>query len=253
MKLALAHDHIIQIGGGERVLFELARLFPAAPIYTLLANRRSKLLREQNLLTSYLQRLPGALRFFKYYLPLMPGAWETFNFSDFDVVLSSSSAFVKGLIAPPGTIHITYCHSPTRYLWSDNASYIESLRVPFPVKSYLRLLTSRLRVWDKIAAQRVDYFIANSRNVADRIMKFYQRESTVIYPPVAVEQFSVAAQPESYFLVISRLRPYKRVDLAIRAFNALRLPLVIIGEGEERHKLQSLAKPNIRFLGEVND
>ncbi len=254
MKLALAHDHLFQSGGAENILHEFSQLYPQAPIYTLIHNRhQSKYFEQARIITSYLQRLPASQQYFKYLLPLMPNAWERFDFSDFDVVLSSSSAFVKGIITSPKTIHISYCHSPTRYLWSDSLRYLQELPLIEPAKSYLYHVLTRLRVWDQAAASRVDYFIANSNYIADRIQKYYRRPSVVIYPPVPTKNFSLSAKQDKFYLLVSRLRPYKRVDIAIKAFNALRLPLYIIGSGEEMQRLRRLAKPNITFLGELAD
>ena len=253
MKIALAHDHLFQIGGAETVLRQFTRLYPAAPVYTLICDRRNRAyFAGCDIRTSYLQHLSNNGRF-KYLLPLMPSAWERFDLSAYDVVLSSSSAFVKGLITKPGAIHISYCHSPTRYLWSDSHEYLQQLTLPRPAKLYLSLLFSRLRQVDQLAAQRVNYFIANSQFIAAGIKKYYNRDAVVIHPPVDLDKFSLSPTIDSYFLLVSRLRPYKRVDLAIKAFNALRLPLVIIGEGEEKKRLRSMARPNITFLGEVSD
>jgi len=252
--LALAHDHLFQIGGAERILHEFSELYPQAPIFTLISDKNRNSLFQKSLInTSYLQKLPLSSHYFKWLLPLMPTAWESFSFDEYDVVLSSSSAFVKGLITQPKTLHICYCHTPTRYLWSDSQEYVHNLHLPGIAKVYLRHLLSQLRQWDELAAQRVDYFIANSNFIAEKIKKYYHRDSIVIYPPVKVNDFSLSETIEPYYLIISRLRPYKRVDLAIKAFNALRLPLYIIGGGEEYKHLKSLAKANIRFLGEVTD
>ncbi len=254
MKIALAHDHLFQYGGAENILHEFSQLYPQAPIYTLIHDRQQqKFFSKQRVIPSYLQSLPGSRHYFKYLLPLMPNAWERFDFSDFDVVLSSSSAFVKGIITSPKTVHISYCHSPTRYLWSDSLRYLQELPLIEPLKSYLYHVLTRLRLWDQAAASRVDHFIANSNYIADRIQKYYRRSSTVIYPPVPTKDFHLSSEQDSFFLIVSRLRPYKRVDIAIKAFNALRLPLYIIGTGEELPRLRKLAKANITFLGELPD
>src|SRR3989344_7526809 len=148
-RIALAHDHLYQIGGAEHVLKELHALYPTAPIYTLIRDRKhSDFVASGKIITSFLQKMPGGKRFFKWYLPLMPRAWEQLDFSDYDVVLSSSSSFVKGLIAPPGTLHVTYCHTPTRFLWSDSDVYINSLAIPQPVRMYVKYLINQLRQWD---------------------------------------------------------------------------------------------------------
>jgi glycosyltransferase involved in cell wall biosynthesis len=254
MKIALAHDHLFQSGGAENILHEFSQLYPQAPIFTLIYNKRqSKYFEKSQIITSYLQKLPQSHLYFKYLLPLMPNAWERFDFSEFDVVLSSSSAFVKGIITSPKTIHISYCHSPTRYLWSDSLRYLQELPLIEPAKSYVYHVLTRLRLWDQAAAARVDYFIANSNYIADRIQKYYRRPCVVIYPPVETKKFHLSQKHDNFFLIVSRLRPYKRVDMAIKAFNALRLPLYIIGSGEEMSRLRRLAKANIHFLGELSD
>lgn len=254
MKIALAHDYLVQYGGAERVLAEFLKIFPEAPLYTLIASRKKLFLQKNTQINhSFLHRLPQAERFLKYFLGLMPLAWEQFDFSDYQLVLSSTSGLAKGIITPPNCLHICYCHTPTRYLWSDAHSYVEELKQPRVVKFLLPLLLHRLRLWDLFAAQRVDYFIANSHFIAQRIRKFYNREAKVVYPPVAIDQFGVSKESDNYYLIISRLRPYKKVDLAIRAFNELGLPLIIIGDGEERNKLEKMAKKNIIFLGEVSE
>jgi len=157
------------------------------------------------------------------------------------------------VLTPPNTLHISYCHSPTRYLWSDAHQYVEELKQPKIIKKILPLILNRLRTWDHVAAQRVDKFIANSEFVAKRIKKYYQRDSTVIHPPVDTKQFTISSTIESYYAIVSRLRPYKRVDIAIKAFNQLRMPLLIIGSGEEEARLKKIAKDNIQFLGELSD
>ena len=251
---ALAHDHLLQIGGAEQVLRQLTALYPAAPLYTLVCKRGNfDFLKDSDIRTSFLQFIPGGTKLFKLFLGLMPGAWEKMDFSQHDLVISSASAFVKGIVVPQGTIHISYCHSPTRYLWSDSEEYVDNLGLPTPARRTLLRLLTRLREWDRMASQRVDHYIANSEFIAQRIRHYYDRDSTVIYPPVDTNQFNISDTLDPYFLIVSRLRPYKRVDLAIDAFNNLKLPLVIIGGGEELRKLRSRARKNIRFLGEVSN
>lgn len=255
MRIALAHDHLNQIGGAEQVLAEFHRLYPEAPVFTLLYDHDAvgKFCDEWNIKTSFVERLPGGARFFKWYLWLMPTAVEQFDFTNFDVVISSASALIKGIVVKPATTHICYCHTPTRYLWSDTHQYTSDLPQPRWVKKILPILLTRLRQWDFVAAQRVDYFVANSKFVARRIAKYYRREAGVIYPPVNVTNFKNLAEPQDYYLIISRLRPYKRVDLAIRAFNKLGIPLRVIGTGEQEAELKALAKPHITFLGQVSE
>lgn len=254
MKIALAHDHLFQLGGAELVLHELANIYSSAEIYTLICNNKNLTkFSDRTIRTSLLQKLPGGVSHFKWYLNLMPAAWEQFDFSEYDIVISSSSAFVKGIVTPSSTLHICYCHTPTRYIWSDRAEYIGSLKLPGPLKLYLQSTLEKLQKWDKMAASRVDHFVANSNFIADRIKKYYNKESTVIYPPVDLKNFHTSREIGNYFLIVSRLRPYKKVGLAIEAFNQLKIPLVVIGGGEEMKSLKASAKKNITFLGEVPD
>lgn len=255
MRVALVHEHLAQDGGAERVLQVLARMYPAAPIYTLLHNpgRANAFFLTRDIRTSFLQRIPGSRRRYQWLLPLMATAIESFDFSAYDLVLSSASAFAKGILTGPDTLHLCYCHSPTRYLWTDTHRYVRELPYPrFVQAGILRYLT-QLRVWDRAAADRPDEFVANSRTVRDRIRKFYHRSSTVIEPPVEVERFTVGREPGRFFLAGGRLVAYKRVDLVVAAFNRLGLPLTVFGSGVEERKLRAMAKENIRFLGRVSD
>lgn len=254
MKIALTHDHLFQLGGAEKVLLELHKIFPNSPVYTLINNpENAELFSQLDVKTSFLEKMPLGKTRFKWYLKLMPVAWEQFDFSPYNIVISSSSAFSKGIITPPNTLHISYCHSPTRYLWSDTNAYVDELKQPKIIKMMLPLLLNKLRLWDYLAAQRVDKFIANSEYVAKRIKKYYQRDSFVIYPPVETTDLKISADIGDYYVIVSRLRPYKKVDLAIKAFNQLHLPLKIIGSGEEERYLKKIAKSNIEFLGELSD
>lgn len=255
MKVALAHDHLNQIGGAEWVLSEFHRLYPTAPVYTLLYDREQVggFCRDWDVRESFIPHLPGGERLFKWYLWLMPTAVERLNLTDYDLVVSSSSALIKGLVVKPSTTHICYCHSPTRYLWSDTHQYTAELPQPRLIKKLIPLVLTYLRLWDYAAAQRVDHFVANSDFVKRRIHKYYRRDATVIYPPVDTASFAKPREPEDYFLIVSRLRPYKRVDLAIRAFNKLGMRLVVAGSGEQDSELKRLARPNIEFVGQVSE
>ena len=257
MRVALVHDYLIRFGGAEQVLLSLHRLFPEAPIFTLLYNKSKmgELFSKAEIHTSFLQKLPVFLRKrYKYFLPLLPVIPETFDLRDFDLVISSSSAFAKGIISRPKTIHICYCHNPMRFIWDYHYSYLKEQKFGF-IKEFLAQLSSHyLRLWDRASSNRVDYFIANSQSTAGRISKYYGRQAEVIYPPVditdnvsSISILSSAVGP--FFLIVSQLTPYKKIDLAIEAFNKLELPLVIIGEGSERKRLERLAKANIKFLG----
>jgi len=254
MKVALLHDYLNQAGGAERVLLALTELFPEAPIYTLIHDPKKLAgFEDKDIRTSFLQKLPLASSKIRWYLPLMPTAVEQINLNDYDVVISSTSALIKGVITHPETLHICYCHTPTRYLWSEAHSYAKEIKEGKLVKHFLPFILNRLRTWDQLAAQRVNHFIANSNFVAKRIKNYYNRESTVIYPPVDTENFYISPDLGNYYLVISRLKPYKKVDLVIKAFNKLNLPLKIIGTGEEENKLKKMARSNIEFLGAISE
>jgi len=254
MKLALVHDYLIQDGGAEKVVDVMHGLWPDAPLYTLLFDPNSlPAFAGRDVRTSFLERLPFGRRKYQWYLPLMPTATEHYDLSNYDVVLSSTSAFAKGVLTRENALHICYCHTPTRYLWSDTHSYIEELRVPRLVKMMLPPLLSRLRVWDHQAADRVDVFIANSRTVQRRIKKYYGRDSAVIHPPVDTHRFSISNEPKSYFLTGGRLVAYKRYDLVIEAANRLKVPLKIFGTGPIEADLRRMAGSTIEFLGRVSD
>ncbi len=275
-KIAIVHDFLTCFGGAERVLMSLHKIYPEAPIYTLLydESKMKKYFPDAKIKTSFLNKFPKFLRKRKkYLLPLMPTAAETFNLRDYDIVISSCNSFVKGIITKPKTVHICYCHAPTRFLWDWRFNYLKEGKIRKFKKLFLIPLLHYLRMWDKSASDRVDYFIANSQNTVDKIKKFYGRESEIIYPPVSNYWFhspngvkrSEAVEPimqngstalkglwsqlEGYFLIVSRLSPYKKIDLAIRAFNKLELPLVIIGEGNDKKRLEKMAEKNIKFLG----
>lgn len=255
MKLALAHDYLNQFGGAERVLFAISEIYPEAPVYTLIhdSKRARGIFDNLDIRTSFLQKMPGGLRHMRWYLPWMPAAFESLDFTGYDVVLSDASAFAKGAIVGSSSLHICYCHTPTRYLWSDTHQYVEELKQGRIVKKILPLILNKLRTWDYQAAQRVDYFIANSKNVQRRIKKYYGRDSEVIYPPVEVEHFKIAREIGDYYLIGGRLVSYKRFDLAVKAFNKLGIKLKIFGVGPEEEKLRKMAKSNIEFLGQVDD
>ncbi|RJQ34998.1 glycosyltransferase family 4 protein [Candidatus Parcubacteria bacterium] len=254
-KVALAHDHLFQFGGAERVLLILSDIQKEAPIYTLINDKKitKNFFEQSKIISSGLQKIPGINKIFRYFLLQMPKTWEKTDLSAYDVVISSSSGFVKGVKTGNNTKHICYCHAPTRYLWDNKEEYIGNLPEGKFLKIFLPKLLDKLQTWDFIKAQEVDYFIANSHYIADKISKDYKREAVVIHPPVNIKQFKISDDIEDYYLIVSRLRPYKKVDLAIKAFNNLKLPLKIIGSGSELRKLKRLAHSNIEFLGEVSD
>lgn len=255
MKIAIVHDHLAQDGGAERVARTLNDMFPDSPIYTLVYDKRNTDARFANrvIKTSFLQRMPFGVRKYQWYLAMMPAATESFDLHDFDLIISSSSAFSKGVISGPNTTHICYCHTPTRFLWTDRHNYLKELRQNLLIKKMLPLTLTRLRQWDRMAADRVDHFIANSEEVKKRIKKYYNRDSEVIYPPVETEKFSISNDIGNYFLAGGRLVGYKKFDLLVNAFNRLNMPLKIFGVGPLFNKLRSRAKSNIEFLGKVHD
>jgi len=257
-KLALIHDDLLQAGGAEKVVAVLHDLYRDAPIYTSLYDPRSTLqaFRNADIRTSYLQHWPVAsMRLHKLALAAYPLAFEDFDLSHYDVVLSSSSRFAKGVMTQPETCHICYCHTPARFFWRHH-EYLSRSASTRLLAPFMRNMLSRLRTWDISSAQRVDFFIANSHNVAQRIRKYYRREPTaVIYPPIETRLYRPALREDvgSHFLVVSRLVGYKRIDLAIEACNRLRLPLRIVGGGPEEKLLRRIAGPTIQFLGRLSN
>jgi glycosyltransferase involved in cell wall biosynthesis len=256
MRLALVHDYLNQYGGAERVLEELHALWPAAPIYTSIyaPDLMPPAYRQWDIRTSFMQRLPGVARHHQKYLLAYPLAFESFQLTGYDVVLSNSSAWCKGVLTPPETLHVCYCLTPMRWAWSYR-EYVDRERIGGPVRRVLPLAIHYLRLWDVASAQRVDRFVAISRAVAARIRKYYRREADVIYPPVAVDRFTPRPAPDDppFYLIVARLVPYKRVDLAVEAFNRLGWRLKIVGDGRDRAALQARAGPNIEFLGRLPD
>jgi glycosyltransferase involved in cell wall biosynthesis len=254
MKVALIHDYLSQDGGAERVLQALHELYPEAPIFVLFHDKNKMgHFNEAHVRESFLGSFPFITSHYQWYLPLMPLATERHQLKDFDVIISSTSAFAKGVITSPEALHISYCHTPTRYLWSDAHEYIADLPYNPLIKAALPRLMHRLRLWDKMSADRVDHFIANSQTVRRRIQKYYRRDSSVIHPPVNVQDFAVNPSVGNYYVTGGRLVPYKQLDLVVRVFNRLGWPLKIFGSGPAREHLQDIAKPNIEFVGRVSD
>lgn len=254
MKIALVHDYLSQDGGAERVLKSLHEIWPEAPIFVLFHDRKKiNYLNRENIRESFLARMPFVRSAFQWYLPWMPSATESHDLRDFDVVISSTSAFSKGVITAPGTMHISYCHTPPRYLWADAVDYVADLKCGPLIKKFLPNILHKLRVWDKVSIDRVDHFIANSETVKNRIQKYYRRESDVIHPPIDTANFTTSVDVGDYFISGGRLVPYKRFDLLIAAFNRLKWPLKIFGDGPERTRLEKFAGPNIKLLGAISE
>ncbi|MFH1426406.1 MAG: glycosyltransferase [Candidatus Kerfeldbacteria bacterium] len=257
MKIALVHDHLAQDGGAENVLRAFSEIWPEAPIHVVVHDpeQANDFFKSRKIKTSFIQKMPLGVRKYQWYFTLMPSAVESFDLTEYDIVLVSSSSFAKGVLTNPDTLHITYCHTPTRFLWSDTHSYIEELGVPKVLKKALPVMLSRIRLWDRTAAERTDYYIANSREVQHRIKNYYDRDSDLIYPPVDLNDFYVAdaGDVKDYFLAGGRLVPYKRFDLLVDAFNQLGKPLKVFGDGPALPDLKKRARGNIEFLGRVPD
>lgn len=254
MKIAIVHDFLTQNGGAEKVLTALCEIYPDAPVYVLFYDREkiSNTITKAPIYTSFLQQIPFAKTHYQWYLPLMPAAIEHFCLNEYDLVISSSSAFAKGIITRPDTLHICYCHTPTRYLWTDSHEYIQGLRYPSFIKKLLPPILTKLRMWDQLVAQRVDEFIANSKTVQERIHKYYRQSATIIHPPVDTTKFTKAQTIDDYYLAGGRLVPYKKFDLIIEVFNKLKKPLKIFGVGPEYLKLKNIAGSTIEFCGRVS-
>lgn len=256
MKVALVHDWLNGMRGGEKLLEVLCDLFPNAHLYTLFyePDRVSEKIRRMNPRPSVLQRFPFARTRYRYYLPLYPWAIGRFDMAPYGAIISSSHCAAKGIRTRQGQPHICYCHAPMRYIWDQYESYFGGRNRWRPSSLLMRLLRDRLRRWDVATARRVTEFIANSATVAARIERFYGRNARVIYPPVDIEKFRPLEGPTGdYFLIVSALVPYKRIDLAVEAFSAIGKPLWIVGEGPERDRLERRSSPNIRFFGWVSD
>ncbi|HEX7091721.1 MAG TPA: glycosyltransferase [Longimicrobiales bacterium] len=254
MRVALVHDWLTGMRGGERVLEELIGLWPDAEIFTLLhvPGSVSPVIESRPIHASFIGRLPGVARRYRSLLPLFPAAIERFDLRGFDLVVSSSHCVAKG-VRPPGAPHVCYCHTPMRYVWDLYDDYFGPGRAALPVRLLMPAVAAWLRRWDRRTAARVDTFIANSAHVRERIRRCYGRDAIVVHPPVDVERFRPAATREDFYLIVSALVPYKRVDLAIEAFNRLGRPLVIAGTGPELGRLRRIARPNIRFAGWLPD
>ncbi|MCC7368480.1 MAG: glycosyltransferase [Chloroflexi bacterium] len=254
MRIALTHDYLNQYGGAERVLEQLHSYYPDAPIYTSMydANVMPAAYRSWDIRTSFMQRFPLVTKQHQAYLMAYPIAFESFDLGGYDVVISNSSAFCKGVVTGPNTLHISYCLTPMRWVWRYR-EYVERERLGGFARLVLPPLIHYLRVWDAGASSRVDRYIAISTAVAARIQKYYRRESEIIPPPVDTEQFTLSRTSGDYYLTVARLAPYRRIDLIVEAFRELGLPVKIVGIGRDRARLEGRATPNIEFLGRVDD
>jgi len=255
MRVALVHDWLNGMRGGEKVLEQLCLLYPNAVIYTLLYEpaRISPTIRAHEIKVSFIQRLPGVRRWYRWYLPLFPTAVESFDLAGYDLVISCSHSVALGAMAPVDSLHFCYCLTPMRYAWDHFHSYFPPDRYSWPVRTAIGWMMTRLRTWDVTVAQRVGRFVGISQFVAKRIFRHYRRDAGVIYPPADTNFYTPGGSRGDYHLVVSALVPYKRVDLAVAAFTEMNKPLVVIGEGPERGRLEKLAGPTVRFLGWRSD
>jgi len=259
MKIAIVHDFLTKIGGAEKVLQTIHEIYPDAPIYTLLYDEvgtKKQFANNYDIRSSRLQMLPKFIRNKqKLLVGLFSKTIEKFDLSDYDLVISSSNSFAHGVITKPSTLHITYCYSPTRYLWDWSVNYLNENKISMGLKGlFVRSMISKIRVWDYYASKRTDKWIAISKTVANRIQKYYRQKSTIIYPPAEIDDLlNNQSKAEDYYLVVSRLSPYKNIDLAISVFNQINLPLYIIGEGSDRARLKKIAGNSIKFFGWQSD
>lgn len=258
MKKALVHDWFYTNAGGEKVVQSITDVWSDFDYFSLIdfldEKDRNAILKGQASTTSFIQKLPGAKKNHRKYLQFFPLAIESFNVSDYDVIISSSSAVAKGILTHQNQLHICYCHSPMRYAWNLYFDYLQSKNLLTGIKGwYAKSVLHKIRQWDVNSSNRVDYFIANSHYIAKRIQKIYRREATVIYPPVDTDSFQLQHQKKEYYVAASRLVSYKKIDIIINAFNELpEKELIVVGDGPERKKLEKLAKNNIRFTGKAS-
>lgn len=254
MKIALVHDWLTGMRGGEKVLEVMCEIWPDADLFTLLHSpgKVSETIENRTIHTSFVQRLPRAAQWYRYYLPLLPTAIEQFDFRQYDLVLSTSHCVAKGIITPPGTCHVSYLHTPMRYVWELFEEYFSVDRVGRFKRLLISFFANYLRMWDVASANRVDDFLANSHHVRRRIHKYYRRDATVIHPPVDTARFSIG-KPEDYYLCVTALAPYKRIELAVRACAQLGRKLKVVGTGQDAERLKPLAGDWVEFLGWQDD
>jgi glycosyltransferase involved in cell wall biosynthesis len=252
-RVALVHDFLLDVRGAERVFIELCEMWPDADIFTAVYDEEGTEGRFANrtVHSSFLQRLKPSARTFRALLPLYPAAIESFDLSDYDLVVSSSSAWAHAVLCDERTVHVSYCHNPFRYAWNDRDRTLARSRTPI-TRAFLRGAFRRWRQWDWIAAQRTDRYVANSRTTQARIRAYFGREASVVYPPVETSRFS-PGQVGSHYAVVSELMPHKQIDVAVAAFNSLRLPLIVVGDGPDLRRLRRAAGPTITFVGRLPD
>lgn len=250
LRVALVHDWLTGMRGGEKVLEVFCELFPRAPVFTLLHDPGSvsPLIESHQIHTSFINRLPGKKSHYRNYLPFFPTAVELFDLKSYHLILSSSHCVAKGILTPPDALHISYLHTPMRYVWDMYHEYFGKGRSGGGSRKVIPFFANYLRMWDVSSSHRVDEFLANSFHVARRISKYYGRTATVIHPPVETSLFRIDPGNDGYDLVVSALVPYKKVDLALAAYNQMNKKLLVIGNGPEEKRLRKIAGPSIEFL-----
>ena len=256
MRVALVHDFLVKLGGAERVLKVLADLYPDAPIFTLLYDEKvcGKEFPAARVRPSFLQKAPAFLRKRqKYLLPLMSRAIESFDLSEFDLIISSNSAYAHGILMSSSAHHICYCHSPMRYAWDYTHEYLQEQNAGRFKKFIANRMMHKIRQWDSVAADRVDTYIANSNHVRKRIKKYYRKDAEIIYPPVDTRRFKPQKEHNGYFLIVSTLSAFKKIDLAVQLFNKIGKELIIIGSGSQAEYLRSIAASNVHLMGFKDD
>ena len=255
LKVALVHDWLTGMRGGEKCLEVLCELFPEADLYTLLhqKGKLSQNIESRSIRTSFVQHLPFGLKKYRHYLPLFPLAIEQFDLSAYDLIVSSSHCVAKGVRLNNSTYHISYVHTPMRYVWDQFNTYFRQPRTSWPVRIGAELMRPYLQRWDRNTAKRVDTFLCNSNNIRKKILEYYGRESQVIYPPVDLSRFKPGDTKADYYLMVGAFAPNKRVDLAVHAFNKLKLPLKISGSGQDEEYCRSIAGETIEFLGTLSN
>jgi glycosyltransferase involved in cell wall biosynthesis len=252
-RAALVHHWFFGMTGGERVCEAICEILGTPDLFAILADEQSlsPVLRLSKLTTSFVQRVPGARTLYRYYVWMFPLAVEQFDLRPYDLVITSDANTVKGVLVPPETCHICYCHSPMRYAWNMFQEYRRGSGMIR--RNVVSLVMHYLRLWDYCAAARVDYFVANSQTVRNRIRKYYRRDARVISPPCDLDRFKVSQTPENYYLFVGRLVYYKRADLAVTAFGTMQERLLVVGEGPQMNHLKSIAGKNVEFLGHIPD
>ena len=255
MKIAIVHDYLNQYGGAERVVEVLHDIFPEAPIYTSIFVKENMPVNFQNMdiRTSFMQKFPFINYLYRFYLLFYPKAIESFNLKSYDIIISSSSAFAKGAIKGSDALHLCYCYTPMRFAW-DYENYIKKECLNIIIKKILLLAIRYLKKWDLKTINRVDYYVGISKNISERLKRIYNIDAEYLYPPVKTSEFKISDKTEDFFLIVSRLSAYKNIDLAIRVFNKIGLPLKIIGNGGSRKYLEKLATSKlIEFIGRISE